>query len=321
MHPRGRSARQRAAGQAVRLAEDRTAPQFCFAPAGAGAAGGPQAGASEPVNGHVDGYQWGGYAVTEAEYGSEINGVTGSWTVPSHSSAPEPSGESTWVGIGGGAGGEKSGWGLIQAGTSMFYNRGYQSWWEFLGSSGCVYPPNFCGQYSSVNAIYAGDQVIATVWWDTTTTATFLLMTNSGGGINGSGPNWDITDFPTGGIPYDHTSAEWVNENPWNETTPYGGIQNQQYDYDDPGTVHFSGQGLTSSFAGQGSFTSPFAGKYQAEIMGAPGAPAPTGTSCAPDFIDNYVLSYPADPVNTSGGGSSEIVTCNDPPYDSDTGL
>jgi hypothetical protein len=286
MRARGTSSasERRAVDQVLSLARDRTAPEFCYS----ARLRTQQVAAPHLLNTHVYSGNCAGYAVTESEFGGEIDSVTGSWTIPSHSSAPEPSGEATWVGIGGDLGGETKGWGLIQAGSSMMYQQGFQSWWEYIGSSGCTDSTAYCGQYSSVDAISPGQQAVAYVWWDTSTTATFLFDTSSGRG------DYDVTNYPVS-IPYDHTSAEWVDEN----------FLQDGYYYDDPGTVHFSAQGLTGSFAGQGSFASPFAKSYEAVIMTYD--TDISGTNCS-----NYgVLSYPADAANTSSGGSSEIFSCS----------
>jgi hypothetical protein len=275
------SGRRHLVQEVIKLGRNRTAPEFCWSrpdPSKAVFKGDPT-----PINDHVYRGNWAGYAVTEAEYGGGINGVTGSWTVPQSMTSSAPSAESTWVGIGGGLGEGSSTSGLIQAGTEMQTGEGYRTFWEYIGTSGCV--NEFCGQYSSVNAVRPGDSVTADVWWDTTTTATFLLETSSGGG------EWDISNRSVN-IPYDHTSAEWIDE--WS---------GDGY-FDSPGTVHFAGQGLTSSFSGQGSFTSPFAGSFEAVIMYSA---TTTGTSCS----DGDVISYPADAANGSGGGTSEIVTCS----------
>ncbi len=252
----------------LNLAKDRTAPEFCRATL---------------PNTHVYTGNWAGYAVTESEYGSGINGTTGSWAVPRSMTKSEPSAESTWVGIGGGLGEKSKTNGLIQTGTSMQYDEGYRTFWEYIGSSGCT---GFCGKYSSVNAVSPGVSIVADVWWDTRTTATFLLETSNNKG------EWDVTNRSVN-IPYDHTSAEWIDENHLADG----------FYYDSPGTVHFSGQGLTSAFGGQGSLTSPFKGSFEAVIMKLAKT---TGTNCS----NKDVLSYPADAENTSGGGSSEIVTC-----------
>jgi hypothetical protein len=278
-HPAG-PGRQHLVQQVISLGKDRTAPEFCWSrpdPAQARYKGDP-----DTKNGHVYG-NWAGYAVTEAEYGGSINGVNGSWTVPQSHTNTSGNAESTWVGVGGGLGEGSSTEGLIQAGTEMQTSAGYRTFYEVIGTSGCTLNTKLCGKYSSVNAVRPGDTVTATVWWDTSTSATFLVDTSNGGG------EWDVSTSVN--IPYDHTSAEWVDE--WPPGWPY---------YDNPGTVRFADQSLSSNFAGEGPFTSPFTGSYEAVIM----APPSSGTSCS----DAGVVSYPADPVNTITGGSSDIFTC-----------
>lgn len=267
--------------QVMKLAKNRTAPEFCYSKPDPARVW--YRGSKNPVLGHVYSGNWSGYAVTEAEHGGAINGVTGSWAVPQSMTSSAPSAEATWVGIGGGLGEGSSTNGLIQAGTEMQTGDGYRTVWEYIGTAGCV-APTFCGQYSGVNAVRPGTQINADVWWDTSTTATFLVSTSSGG-------DFDIRNHSTGGIPYDHTSAEWINEWPGNGY------------YDSPGTVHFAGQGLTGAFGGQGSFTSPFTGSFEAVIMWLA---VTSGTSCS----DGKVLSYPANAANGSGGGTSDIITC-----------
>lgn len=258
--------------QVIRLGRNRTAPEFCRSPA-----------VPDPINTRAYGKVWAGYAVTEAEFGGGINGVTGSWSVPQSMTRSAPSAESTWVGIGGQVGEGSSTWGLIQTGSEMQTNEGYRTFWEYIGSSGCV--TTFCGNYSSVNAVRPGVAINAYVWWDTSTTATFLLATPTGSG------GWSITDHAVN-IPYDHTSAEWITERTPGFTY-----------YDSPGTVSWTGQGLTGSFGGQGSFGSPFAGSFEALIMDIAST---SGTSC-----DGAVLAYPVGAANTAGGGTSQTITCS----------
>lgn len=284
--------------QVIQLGKNRTAAEFCWsrvAPAKAFAKGDaitPQASV-----GHLYKPNWAGYAVTEAQHGAGINGVTGGWTVPQSITSSFPSVESTWVGLGGGLGEGSSTRGLIQAGTKMETDLGYRTFWEYVGSSGCI---SFCGAYSSVNAVRPGTSITADVWWDTSTTATFLVDTSSGNG------DFDIPGRSVN-IPYDHTSAEWIDEWP---TVPTNSPPIFQDYYDSPGTVQFAGQGLTSAFGGQGSFSSPFAGSFEAVIMAVT---TTSGTSCS----DSNVISYPAAAANTSGGGTSEIITCKVQSYDS----
>lgn len=274
------------------LARDRTAPEFCHGqPAGVSASR-LRSGPARPDT-HTDGPTgtWAGYAVTESEFGGSINGVTGEWSVPANSGTP-PDAESTWTGIGGNIGGEKDGYGLIQTGTEMAFTdvsgqlNGFYTFFQYAGSNTCQ---SACGPYSSADAVTPGEDVTAYVWWDTSKAATFLLATS--GGLGG----WDMTDYSVPTI-YDHTSAEWVDED-------HPGIT-----YDKPGTVQFHGQGLTNAFGGAGSFGSPFEGNYEALIMVT--STSVTATNCS---SGNGVISYPAFPGNSSGGGSSDIITCPNP--------
>ena len=170
----GSPAGRRLVQEVVRLAQHQAAPEFCRAPATlATAADRPlrsAAGGPPLKNAHTDGRNWGGYAVTEAEYGGPIEGVYGSWTVPRSLTSSAPSAESTWAGIGGGLGENGSCYdpnsnpsgvacGLIQAGSSMQTDEGYRSWYEAIGTSGCTDYTHFCGQYSSVDAIQPGDNI------------------------------------------------------------------------------------------------------------------------------------------------------------------
>jgi hypothetical protein len=92
---------------------------------------------------------WGGYAKTEAEDHNSINAAAGDWQVPSSGTKKKsPSAESTWVGVGG-LGGSSGVAGLIQTGTSMMTGRAYQTWWEYIGTSGCTDYTSFCGKYSA----------------------------------------------------------------------------------------------------------------------------------------------------------------------------
>jgi Peptidase A4 family len=202
-----RHSRQLVVRQVLNLAQNQRAPEFCRSRPDLGvlgkqlmlarepSAGGPTLTVAETPN-------WGGYATTQSEFGAAINGAEGTWTVPPHTAGLAPSAEATWVGVGGGIGGETRGIGLIQAGTEMQTNEGYRSVWEYIGTSGCV---GFCGQYSSINAISPGDSVTGQVFWGSSTYACFYLedwSRNSGSqGV-----------CQTVNIPYDHTSAEWVDE-------------------------------------------------------------------------------------------------------------
>jgi hypothetical protein len=292
VRPASPAGEERLARLFVRLAKDRTAPEFCHGkPAGVSASQ-RRSGPDLPST-HTDGPTgtWAGYAVTESEFGGGINGVTGSWSVPA-SSDDSSAAESTWTGIGGNIGGEKDGYGLIQAGTEMAFTNvsgqmnGFYTFFQYAGSNNCKDP---CGKFSSADAVIPGQQVTADVWWDTSTTATFLVETPD------SAANWDVTDYKVP-IIYDHTSAEWVNED------------HPAFTYDKPGTVQFTAQKLTGSFGGAGSFISPFEGSYEALIMVT--STSVKATDCS---SGNGVISYPAYPGNSTAGGSSDVITCPSP--------
>ena len=283
------TARQSLVRQALNLAKSRLAPQFCRTRITSSMLKSQQPGGNL-INDHwyFPAGLWGGYAITEAEHGSAINGVNGAWKVPQSSNTSNtPSAESTWVGVGG-AGDASSTWGLIQTGTSMHTNFGYQSWWEYIGSSGCV-TPTFCGQYSSINAIRPGDSITAQVVWNSTTQACFAItdLSRSTGSYNLCHPV---------NVPYDHTSAEWLNEN----FIPLG------YYYDSPGTVSWSNQLINNGIGETGAWASPFTGSFLAIIMG-PGRTASGTVACS----NSNILSYPVNAATNASGGTSQIVTCN----------
>ena len=79
-----------------------------------------------------------------------------------------PSGESTWVGVGGGIAGETQGIGLIQYGTSMITGQSYQDWWEYLGTSGCV-------SLQFRNRVKQNDSIAASADWTSRTSACFSV--------------------------------------------------------------------------------------------------------------------------------------------------
>jgi hypothetical protein len=233
---------------------------------------------------------WAGYAKGEPEEGSGINGVVGAWTVPQSLTKSAPSGESTWVGLGGSTVFEGSStWGLIQAGSAMQTNYGYRYFWEYIGSSGCTDTTAFCGQYSSVNYIRPGDAMWAEVTWASTTKACFSLDDITRGEA--------ISGCHQVNIPYDHTSAEWINEWPPDINPGY---------YDSPGTVVWSSQQLNDGFNGSGAWHSPFSGNYDAMIMNeySPDGPFTCGAG-------NGVISYPVNASTDSNGGFSETLTCS----------
>jgi hypothetical protein len=285
-------ARQLAVRQVLNLARNRVPEEFCES-RGLADKFIPSKGPRRPTRvirfTHTYG-SWGGYEVTEAENGKVgINGADGSFTVGQSMTADSPSIESTWVGVGGGGGETGSSWGLIQDGVSMETNDGYRSWFMFAGSSVCT--SKYCDpQYSTVDAVHPGDSVTAETWWDSSTEACFYLTNWTTGTGN-------ISTCKASPVPYDHTSAEWVNEYP-------SGAKNGSF-YDNPGTIKFTDQAMTTSLGGGGSWYSPFSGSFQADIM-TTGKGTPTGTSCS----DAFVLSYPDDAATTSSGGSSQIITC-----------
>jgi hypothetical protein len=272
--------------EVLNLAQNPRAPEFCRSGPDLGMLDRTPAAGSPLRNTVAFSSNWGGYATTQTEHGSPINGAMGSWTVPYHTAGLSPSAESTWVGIGGGIGGETGGIGLIQAGTSMQTSEGFRSWWEYLGTSGCT---SFCGQYSSIDAIHQGDSIFAEVTWNTSTSACFIV--DDGSRTTGS---YDVCQ--TINIPYDHTSAEWVNEN----------HLDSGYYYDNPHTVSWSDMYIDNTVDGNGEWVSPFSTPYEAVLMG-PGTTPSAGTiSCA----SGNFLSYPVGAASTSSGGTSQILTC-----------
>lgn len=211
---------ERMVRQVLDLAKNQRAPEFCRSSPGQAMLETIGAAGSSTRNGVQVNSIWAGYATTEKERGTSITNALGAWTVPRHTAGLAPSAESTWVGIGGGPDGETAR-GLIQTGTSMQTNEGYRSWWEYIGTSGCT---GFCGRYSSINAISHGDSVIGEVDWTSSSTACFFFAD-----LSRSTGSWDLCR--TVNIPYDPTSAEWINEN----------HLYQGYYYDNPHTVYWSG--------------------------------------------------------------------------------
>jgi hypothetical protein len=280
--------------QVLNLAQNQRAPEFCRSGPDLGVLDRKPAEGS-PLRNTVDrNYLYGGYATTQTEHGSPLNGAEGSWTVPGHTAGLSPSAESTWVGIGGGVGGETGGIGLIQTGTSMQTSAGFRSWWEYIGTSGCVNA--FCGQYSSINAISPGDSVFGYVSWNTSTSACFFFDD-----FSRSTGSYDVCQSVN--IPYDHTSAEWVNENHINDG----------FYYDNPHTVSWSGMLIDNTVAGNGNWVSPFSTAYEALLMGPGTTPAAGTISCA----SGNFLSYPVSAATNSLGGTSKILTCYIPGIDS----
>jgi hypothetical protein len=267
----------------------------------------PAAGSSTPTATHHFSGNWSGYYVTEGDFGTGINAVTGDWTVPSSltSTAYKPSAEVTWIGLGGNVGESSDVWGLVQEGTSMVTNQGYQSWFEEVGDSEdpgsanapCGSASNTCGiRWQNTGQVAPGDVVGGAVWWQSTTEPCFNFVddTHSGGSFD-----LCMTVMPAG-VPYDHTSAEWINEFP---SGPYN------Y-YDAPSTTHFTEMSMNASASG-GTWQSPFNYPYVASVLLVPGTPyvqdgAPS-TACSSTGVE----SFPEDAANqNAANGQSTIVTC-----------
>jgi hypothetical protein len=263
------------------------------------------------VFGHVYG-AWGGTGITEAESGVGISAVSGNFTVGKDQTTLGPGAEATWLGIGGGLAHEGPPYGLIQDGVSMQSGEGYQSWFQTVNY-------NSSGNYTCCNAQYTttpgnvspGDSIAAEVWWSSTTEACFYLYD-----AQHNAADIPITCISTASgehhaTTYDHTSAEWVNEEIIGspvEKDPQS--KDMYYYYDNPGTIKWTGQEFSSAFGNDGSWQSPFPGA-ESIIMAPNGS---TGTSCG---SDNGVLSYPDDFGTNADGGYSSIQTCVVPETDS----
>ena len=251
-------------------------------------------GSPTPTATHEFDTNWAGYGVTEADFGGAgINAVNGDWTVPSSltSTAYHPSAEVTWIGLGGGLGEGSDLWSLVQEGTSMVTNQGYQSWFEEIGDAEdpgspdapCGSSTNTCGiRWQNTGQVEPGDQVGGEVWWQSTTEPCFDFfdLTHSGGSFN-----MCMTVMPDGVI-YDHTSAEWINEFP---SGPYN------Y-YDAPSTTYFSEMSMNADGSG-GSWDSPFDYPGVATVLLVPGTPYTQDGAPATDCSSTGVESYPEDPV------------------------
>jgi hypothetical protein len=257
--PRRAMRRQRLVQEVLSLSRAPRTPRLCLGRPTTGAiAPGPH-----PFD-HIPHSLYGGYAVTEQEFGGGINYASGTFIV-GNDQTPVPSGdsgsESTWVGLGGGLGGETAGLGLIQGGVTMQTNLGYRTWIEYVGQDangnplGCNSIVNNCQPISNpVNSARPGDSVNVMVYWQSSTDACITVTDNtrSSGDIG--------TTCKTVAIPYDHTSAEWVNENAL--------AQKPGFFYDYPGTISFSQQLLSATWNGVAH--SPWdggAGHFEGVIM------------------------------------------------------
>ena len=248
---------------------------------------------------------YGGYGITESEFGGQINAAEGAWTVgqgKSTGSSEYPSvEESTWVGVGG-LGDASSAGGIIQAGVAMMTDptessipAGYTSWFQVMGTSGCNADNNYCDPvWNAGDSTRPGDAVLVQVDYISSATGCFSLVdyTHSSG---------DIEYTCLLSAVYDHTSGEWVNES-W--------LANG-YLYNNPGTISLNTQNVSGDFGG-GSWQQAFVGDYQTVIMetdsidqyGDPSLGEP-GVSTCPG--DGALLSKG---VNASGS-SSQIASYN----------
>lgn len=245
------------------------------------------------VASHVFENYWGGTGITSPESGAGINGVSGSFTVGTDKTSSGPGAELTWLGLGGGLDNEGPPFGLIQDGVMMSAGNGYQSWLETVNwnSTGAY----TCCTLTVTGTARPGDLITSEVWWNTTTQACFFLYDEQ---HNGADIPSTCMNTGSGGhmTTYDHTSAEWVNED-----IDYEGTYNF---YDNPGTINWTDQLYDENFGLAGSWRSPFpAGE---SIVMFYTLNTPTGTGCG----SPGVLSYPDDIGTNSGGGYSSIVTC-----------
>jgi hypothetical protein len=320
----GSASRQRATRAVLELSAHPAAPAFCLSKARpdsvlARISHSPDTTSSSQRATHIFNANWAGYGVTQAESGgSGINGVTGVWTVGTDSTNGSPGAELTWIGIGG-ANGEANPnvWGLIQAGTSMETDYGYQAWFEYVGSD-CPPSDIFCDpKWQDADAVRPGDVISTEVTWVSTTEACFDLADFTHGVASFS------TCLTFSSVNYDHTSAEWVNENFlgkfWcppadddEDCDPFAGRVSGREEinsYDNPGDILWTDQQFTHGFNGSGTWQDPFSGSYESFVMMTPDGSA-SGT---PDCTNSSVLSFPENPITRlSSGGSSDIWTCQD---------
>jgi hypothetical protein len=280
--------------QALSMARTRTAPEFCYSPtpiAPPARATASTAVSAASVNAVTYSPNWGGTAISEYQSGSGINGAEGDYAQPRAQFGGSDGysvAESTWVGDGDYGDIGSPVWGLIQAGTTMLTGYGYRAFYEAIGSSGCTAGTSFCGGYTAANAVTPGQDIFAFVFWENSTNACFYVAA-------GATALFDLCS-PVN-IPYDHTSAEWINEN----------HEGQGFQYTDPSTVTFTIQSYSNDFDAYGG-RSPFATPdFDLVIMGWGGNYASgTPISCS----NPTIMSYPTDGSTSGGYASSEIITC-----------
>jgi hypothetical protein len=262
---------------------------------------------------HYESSNWTGYAVTEADFGSPIDYATGEWVVGQGPTPGSPSASSTWVGVGGGLGEGSNVVGLIQEGTQMETNAGFQSWFEWIGTNAAGGQTGVNEQDQSTsgvkfvnnNTIQPGDTVTAFVNWASQTEACFLFanLSENSGSFSGCQTNLNIA--------YDHTSAEWIDErtrfsNSGCPGAPNGDTHCYWY-YANPGTTYWTNQQLAPGFSSAGS-QSPFSYPFEALVLQTPG----TFTEPSPSCSENDVLGYPVNASTSNGAGSSQILYCRD---------
>lgn len=204
------------AAGAQRLAQSRTAPEFCASTHLYAAPQSPQRAtrrtdaAGSAASGIADHWteNWAGYSVNG---GTGFNGVEATWTVKqSIPDAYQPSEDATWVGIGGDHAdiAANSNWSLIQAGTDMMSGNGYRMWFEWVcGSCGntinVTYGPTSGISFTGTNKLSVGDSISANVTWSNTSTACFNVVDSKGPALGG------CVSSP---VPYDNKSIEWIDE-------------------------------------------------------------------------------------------------------------
>jgi hypothetical protein len=146
---------------------------------------------------------------------------------------------------------------------------------------GCVGSNNDCNPlYNAGDSTRPGDTVLVRSYYSSSSLACAFIVdyTHSSG------------SFPTtcmDSAVYDHTSAEWVNENELQDGFPY--------DY--PGTIGFNTQNLSAAFGGDSSWVGAFTGSYEGVVMSTD-ATDEDGTDTCPSG------STLAEGVNASGSSS-----------------
>ena len=171
-------------------------------------------------------YNWAGFDAAYPSNSTAIVGVEGNYYQPTDGSCScRTPGESTWVGLGAGPGGDGAG-DLIQAGTAInqTYTNGnnpkYAGFYEWLGGGGA-------GSNGSIEignlGLSAGDAIYVLVEYDQSSSeADFYVADNTSGNF---GPPGEVA---IANAYYDGSTAEWVFERPGcsNGTTTCGNYSN-----------------------------------------------------------------------------------------------